>query len=214
MRFALRNALHFRARTYLRLVYRRIRDQGLEGSEGAASGTRDCLIQQKACTLKHLFDDFRADFGLLRRAAGAPVEAAYLVGKCDPFGAADLSGPAVCRFTLCVTVRDILSVRGVIIMATLNIRLDNELDQQLAREAELAEQTRSQLARQAIAAFVAQRERERFLGEIARAARSHEGSEAVALAEEALVTDNEALRLAEHLATEPKARDRARAKKR
>ena len=99
-------------------------------------------------------------------------------------------------------------------MATLNMRLDDELDRQLAREAELAEQTRSELARQAIAAFLAQRERQRFLGEIARAAREHEGHEAVALAEEALVTDNEALRLAEHRVAEPKARYRARAKKR
>ena len=97
-------------------------------------------------------------------------------------------------------------------MATLNMRLDDELDRQLAHEAELAEQTRSEMARQAIAAFLAQRERQRFLNEIARAALPHEGREAVALAEEALVTDNEALRLAEHRATEPKAR--ARAKKR
>ena len=97
-------------------------------------------------------------------------------------------------------------------MATLNMRLNDEMDRQLAREAELAEQTRSELARQAIAAFLAQRERQRFLDEIARAALEHKGPEAVALAEEALVTDNEALRLAEHRVTEPKAR--ARAKKR
>ncbi|OGA89488.1 MAG: hypothetical protein A3G27_09115 [Betaproteobacteria bacterium RIFCSPLOWO2_12_FULL_66_14] len=99
-------------------------------------------------------------------------------------------------------------------MATLNMRLDDELDRQLAREAELAEQTRSELARQAIAAFLAQRERQRFLGEIARAARERDAREAVALAEEALVTDNEALRLADHRVTEPKARYRAKAKKR
>jgi len=69
-------------------------------------------------------------------------------------------------------------------------------------------------ARQAIAAFLAQRERQRFLGEIARAAREGDAREAVALAEEALVTDNEALRLADHRVTEPKARYRAKAKKR
>jgi Ribbon-helix-helix protein, copG family len=99
-------------------------------------------------------------------------------------------------------------------MATLNMRLDDELDRQLAREAELAEQTRSELARQAIAAFIAQRERERFLGEIARAARETGGREAVAVAEEALATDNEALRLAEHHAAEPKRRYAVRRKKR
>ncbi len=99
-------------------------------------------------------------------------------------------------------------------MATLNMRLDDELDRQLEREAELAQQTRSELARQAIAAFLAQRERERFLGEIARAAREHKGHEGIAMAEEALTADNEALRLAEHRVAEPKARYRARVKKR
>ena len=99
-------------------------------------------------------------------------------------------------------------------MATLNMRLDDEMDRQLAREAELAKQTRSEMARQAIAAFLAQRERQRFLDEIARAASERDGREAVALAEEALATDNEALRLAEHRAAEPKARYRVRAKKR
>jgi predicted transcriptional regulator len=99
-------------------------------------------------------------------------------------------------------------------MATLNMRLDDELDRRLAREAELAAQTRSELARQAIAAFLAQRERQRFLGAIARAALDHEGHEAVALAEESLVTDNEALRLAERRVAEPKTRYRAKAKRR
>jgi predicted transcriptional regulator len=99
-------------------------------------------------------------------------------------------------------------------MATLNMRLDDELDRQLAREAELAEQTRSELARQAIAAFIAQRERQRFLGEIARAARENGRREAVALAEEALATDNEALRLADHRAAEPKRHSAGRQKKR
>ena len=99
-------------------------------------------------------------------------------------------------------------------MATLNMRLDDDLDRQLAREAELAEQTRSELARQAITSFLAQRERERFLNEIARAALDHAGREAVAIAEEALVTDNEALRLAERRVTEPKARYRVKSKKR
>lgn len=99
-------------------------------------------------------------------------------------------------------------------MATLNMRLDDELDRQLAREAQRADETRSELARRAIVAFLAQRERQRFLGEIARAARERDAREAVALAEEALVTGNEALRLAEHRIAEPKARYRARAKKR
>jgi len=97
-------------------------------------------------------------------------------------------------------------------MATLNMRLDDDLDRQLAREAELAEQTRSELARQAIAAFLEQRERQRFLSEIARAALDRAGGEAVAIAEEALPTDNEALRIAERRVAEPKTRYRVRKK--
>jgi len=99
-------------------------------------------------------------------------------------------------------------------MAILNMRLDEDLDRRLAREAELVARSRSELARQAIAAFLAQRERQRFLSEIARAARDRGEREAVALAEEALVTDNEALGLAELGAAEPKARCRVRRKKR
>lgn len=81
-------------------------------------------------------------------------------------------------------------------MGTLNVRLDEALDRRLAREAELAEQTRSELARDAIAAFIENRERQRFLDEIARAARA-DRSDALELAEEALPTDNEALERSE-----------------
>jgi len=99
-------------------------------------------------------------------------------------------------------------------MAILNMRLDDELDRQLAREAELAKQTRSELARAAIARYLAQRERQRFQAEILRAARSRGDREAVAMAEEALHADNEALELSENVAAEPKARYRARKTKR
>ena len=100
------------------------------------------------------------------------------------------------------------------LMATLNMRLDDDLDRRLAREAEIAEQTRSELARAAIAAFLEQRERQRFLDQIARAARERGGRDAVTLAEEALATDNEALDLAERTAAEPRARYRVRRRKR
>ncbi len=99
-------------------------------------------------------------------------------------------------------------------MGTLNMRLDDELERRLAREAELEDQTRSELARRAIAEFLARRERERFLGEIARAAREGDPREAVALAEEALATDNEALETAERRLAQPPARYRVRRKKR
>ena len=99
-------------------------------------------------------------------------------------------------------------------MATLNMRLDDELDRRLAREAELEDQTRSELARQAIAAYLSQRERQRFQFKIARAARDRGDREAVALAEEALATGNEALDIAEGAVAEPKARYRVRRNKR
>ena len=99
-------------------------------------------------------------------------------------------------------------------MATLNMRLDDDLDRRLAREAGLEDRTRSELARQAIAAFLSQRERQRFQAEIARAARERGAREAVAVAEEALATGNEALEIAEGVVAEPKARYQARRRKR
>ena len=98
-------------------------------------------------------------------------------------------------------------------MGTLNVRLDQDLDQRLAREAGIADQTRSELARDAIAAFLEQRERQRFLDEIARAAQVDRG-DALAIAEEALPTDNEALDRAELVARQPAAKYRARRRKR
>jgi len=55
-------------------------------------------------------------------------------------------------------------------MSTLNVRLPTELDDALAREARLARKPRSELAREAIRAHLERLERERFLGELARAA--------------------------------------------
>ncbi|MCC6209582.1 MAG: ribbon-helix-helix protein, CopG family [Burkholderiales bacterium] len=98
-------------------------------------------------------------------------------------------------------------------MGTLNVRLDDELDRRLAREAGVAAQTRSELARDAIAAYLDQRERDRFRAEIARAARADRG-DALAIAEEALRTDNESLDLAERALRQPAAPYRARRKKR
>lgn len=99
-------------------------------------------------------------------------------------------------------------------MAILNMRLDDELDRRLAREATLENQTRSELARAAIANYLVQRERQRFQAQILRAARARGDREAVAMAEDALYTDNEALDLSASIAAEPKARYRARQSKR
>lgn len=82
-------------------------------------------------------------------------------------------------------------------MGMLTLRLDDELDAQLTREAERERKTRSELLREALAVFLSQRERQRFLDEIARAARELQTAEALAVAEEALPLDNEALRAAE-----------------
>jgi hypothetical protein len=53
------------------------------------------------------------------------------------------------------------------------------------------------MARDAIIEYLDRVERERFLGEISRAARSRGDEEALATAEEALPTDNEALATSE-----------------
>jgi predicted transcriptional regulator len=94
------------------------------------------------------------------------------------------------------------------------MRLDDELDRRLAREAQIAAKTRSELARAAIAAFLEQRERNLFIEALARAARERGGREALATADEALATDNEALELAEKAVHQPKAAYRVRRKRR
>lgn len=81
-------------------------------------------------------------------------------------------------------------------MALISIRLPEDLDAELSREAQARQRPKSELAREAIVEYLARRERERFLGAIARAARA-EGDDGVALAEDALPFDNEALDLAE-----------------
>ena len=77
------------------------------------------------------------------------------------------------------------------------MRLDDDLDQRLSREAERENRTRSELVRDALAVFLSERERQRFLGEIARAARGIDPGDAKAVAAEALPLDNEAFGAAE-----------------
>ncbi len=91
-------------------------------------------------------------------------------------------------------------------MGILSMRLDDEMDGRLAREAEREHRSRSEIVREALAAFLDSRERQRFLSEIARAAREVTPAEARALAEEALPFDNEALHAAEPSATYAKFR--------
>ena len=99
-------------------------------------------------------------------------------------------------------------------MATLNMRLDDDLEARLAREASLVDRTRSDLARAALEAYLAHCERQRFQAEILRAARARGDTEAIAAAAEALYTDNESFDLTQVVLQQPKARYAASATKR
>jgi len=66
----------------------------------------------------------------------------------------------------------------------------------------------------AIAAFLEQQERQRFLDQIARAARERGGEDPIAVAEEALAAGNEALDLAERGVQQARAPYRAKRRKR
>jgi predicted transcriptional regulator len=82
-------------------------------------------------------------------------------------------------------------------MSLVSIRLPDDINARLAREAERTQRPKSEIARDAIVDYLQRAERERFLAEIARAARASDGEEAVATAEEALPLDNESLAIAE-----------------
>jgi predicted transcriptional regulator len=84
-------------------------------------------------------------------------------------------------------------------MPLVSIRLPDDVEARLAREAVRLERSKSELARDAIVDYLERLERERFLGEIARAARARGDDEALTAVHEALVTDNEALTLSERL---------------
>lgn len=55
-------------------------------------------------------------------------------------------------------------------MCALSLRLPDDLDAQLGEESRIAGKSRSEIARQAIAEFLARREKERFMAEMAAAA--------------------------------------------
>jgi predicted transcriptional regulator len=100
-------------------------------------------------------------------------------------------------------------------MGALSLRLPDEVEARLDAEARREGVARSEVARAAIVEFLDRRERDRFLAEIARAARARGNEEALAMAEEALPFDNEALAIAEgRTVQEPKAKYRARRAKR
>ena len=83
-------------------------------------------------------------------------------------------------------------------MCALSLRLPEDLERRFEREAEAAGTSRSELAREAIAMLVDERERARFLGEIAEDAKRLRGApEALAVADELLPLENEAMEVAE-----------------
>jgi predicted transcriptional regulator len=87
-------------------------------------------------------------------------------------------------------------------MAGFSLRLPDDLESRLDEEARREGVARSEIARAAIAEFLAQRERQRYLAAFvaeARAAYADPGirKNALALAEEAVPLDNEGLRVAE-----------------
>ncbi len=82
-------------------------------------------------------------------------------------------------------------------MSLVSIRLPDDVEARLAHEAERAQRPKSEIARDAIVDYLQRVERERFLTEIARAARARGDDEGLDAAREALPTDNEALEIAE-----------------
>jgi predicted transcriptional regulator len=82
-------------------------------------------------------------------------------------------------------------------MSLVSIRLPDDVEARLAREAERSQRPKSEIARDAIVDYLRRLDRDRFLGEIARASRARGDADAVELAEEALPLDNEALDLTE-----------------
>lgn len=87
-------------------------------------------------------------------------------------------------------------------MATLTLRLPDPLDRQLNAEAALRQLSRSELARLALEKYLRDLERERHMAEMVKAARflatdAEARAESLAIAEEFLPLDNEALDIAE-----------------
>jgi predicted transcriptional regulator len=87
-------------------------------------------------------------------------------------------------------------------MTAISLMLPDDLDAKLDAEAKLSDRPRSELLRDALAEYLARRERERFMAEVVRAAKALAEDpaarrEALEVAEEFLPLDNEALDIAE-----------------
>ncbi len=82
-------------------------------------------------------------------------------------------------------------------MALMSLRLPEDLEARLDREAARSRRGRSEVARAAIAEYLARREREEFVADYVRSAMGEDRAEVLARAEEFLPLENEALALAE-----------------
>jgi predicted transcriptional regulator len=87
-------------------------------------------------------------------------------------------------------------------MSVISVRLPDDLEAKLGEEARLSSRPRSEVARDAIADYLARLERERYLASLEAAARNlaldpESSREAVSVAEQFLPLDNEALALGE-----------------
>jgi predicted DNA-binding protein len=82
-------------------------------------------------------------------------------------------------------------------MSLMSLRLPADLDARLEREAGRSRKARSEIARTAIAEYLARQEREQFIAEYVRSAMGEDRAEVLARAEEFLPLENEALALAE-----------------
>ncbi len=83
-------------------------------------------------------------------------------------------------------------------MSTLSLRIPDDLDKQLEEEASRANKSRSELARDAIADYLARKEKARFLGDFVAEARAGYADadisqDAQAIADDFLPLENEAL---------------------
>ncbi|GEM_PF-868546 len=82
-------------------------------------------------------------------------------------------------------------------MSLISLRLPDDLDALLNQEAKSSKRAKSEIARTAIADYLKKQERERFMAAYVRSIASRDPAEALAMAEEFLPLENEALALAE-----------------
>lgn len=87
-------------------------------------------------------------------------------------------------------------------MVMLNIRLTDQIEQQLTEEARRENKTRSEIARDALAWYLTEAEKKRFMDQLVEEAREAYANESIrqeakAIAEEFLPLENEGLDIAE-----------------